>query len=51
MMAELFGKEHGYCKGKGGSTHIADIEAGILGANGVMGGGIPISVGAALSSQ
>ena len=51
MMAELFGKATGYCKGKGGSMHIADIDLGILGANGIVGGGLPIAVGAALSSQ
>ena len=51
MMAELFGKKTGYCKGKGGSMHIADINIGILGANGIVGGGIPIAVGAALSSK
>jgi TPP-dependent pyruvate/acetoin dehydrogenase alpha subunit len=51
MMAELFGKKTGYCKGKGGSMHIADINLGILGANGIVGGGIPIAVGAALSSK
>jgi len=51
MMAELFGKKTGYCKGKGGSMHIADIDIGILGANGIVGGGIPIAVGAALSSK
>lgn len=51
MMAELFGKRTGYCKGKGGSMHIADVEIGILGANGIAGGGIPIAVGAALSSK
>ncbi len=49
MMAELFGKKTGYCKGKGGSMHIADMNIGILGANGVAGGGIPIAVGAGLS--
>lgn len=48
MMAELFGKVTGYCGGKGGSMHIADFERGILGANGVVGGGIPIATGAAL---
>ena len=42
MMAELFGKKTGYCKGKGGSMHIADMDAGILGANGIAGGGLPI---------
>ncbi|MGM0365899.1 MAG: thiamine pyrophosphate-dependent dehydrogenase E1 component subunit alpha [Actinomycetota bacterium] len=46
MMAELLGKSTGYCKGRGGSMHIADTELGILGANGIVGGGIPISVGA-----
>jgi pyruvate dehydrogenase E1 component alpha subunit len=51
MMAELFGKKTGYCKGKGGSMHIADVAIGILGANGIAGGGIPIAVGAALSSK
>jgi pyruvate dehydrogenase E1 component alpha subunit len=51
MMAELFGKTTGYCKGKGGSMHIADVEIGILGANGIAGGGIPLAVGAALSSK
>ncbi|HEY3111171.1 MAG TPA: thiamine pyrophosphate-dependent enzyme [Chloroflexota bacterium] len=51
MMAELLGKATGYCKGKGGSMHIADVEAGILGANGIVGGGIGIATGAALGSQ
>lgn len=51
MMAELFGRRTGYCKGKGGSMHIADVELGILGANGIVGGGLPIAVGAALSAQ
>jgi pyruvate dehydrogenase E1 component alpha subunit len=51
MMAELFGKKTGYCKGKGGSMHIADVDIGILGANGIAGGGIPIAVGAALSCK
>lgn len=49
MMAELTGKENGYCKGKGGSMHIADFSLGILGANGIVGGGIPIATGAGLS--
>lgn len=49
MMAELCGKKAGYCKGKGGSMHIADMSLGILGANGVVGGGLPITVGAGLS--
>lgn len=45
MYAELMGRETGYCKGRGGSMHIADMKIGILGANGIVGGGIPISVG------
>ena len=49
MMAEFIGKETGYCRGRGGSMHIADIDGGNLGANGVVGGGIPISVGVGLS--
>ena len=49
MMAELLGKRDGYCKGKGGSMHIADLTHGNLGANGIVGGGIPIAVGAALT--
>lgn len=49
MMAEFLGKETGYCKGKGGCMHIADFSVGSLGANGIVGGGIPIGVGAALS--
>ena len=48
MMAELFGKATGYCGGKGGSMHIADFEKGILGANGIVGGGTPIAAGAGL---
>jgi len=51
MMAELFGKRTGYCKGKGGSMHIADFSVGMLGANGVVGGGYNIAVGAGLSAQ
>lgn len=49
MFAEFFGKEDGYCRGRGGSMHIADVAVGNLGANGIVGGGIPIAVGAALS--
>jgi len=49
MMAELLGKATGYCKGKGGSMHIADLARGNLGANGVVGGGHAIAVGAALT--
>lgn len=51
MMAELFGKETGYCKGRGGSMHITDAAIGHLGANGIVGGHIGIAVGAALWSQ
>jgi acetoin:2,6-dichlorophenolindophenol oxidoreductase subunit alpha len=51
MMAELFGRRSGYCKGKGGSMHIFDFGLGILGANGIVGGGIPIATGAALADQ
>lgn len=49
MFAELLGKETGYCKGRGGSMHIADVKIGMLGANGIVGAGIPIAVGAALA--
>lgn len=51
MMAELFGKPEGYCRGRSGSMHIADPDVGILGANAIVGGGLPIAVGAALSSK
>ena len=51
MMAEVFGKETGYCKGRGGSMHIADVEKGNLGATGIVGGNIPVAVGAALSMK
>lgn len=51
MMAELYGKKTGYCKGKGGSMHIADMTVGILGANGIAGGGLPIAVGAGWSAK
>ncbi len=51
MFAEFFGKTTGYCKGRGGSMHIADVASGNLGANGIVGGGIPIAVGAALSAK
>jgi TPP-dependent pyruvate/acetoin dehydrogenase alpha subunit len=51
MMAELFGRVDGYCKGKGGSMHIADFSIGMLGANGIVGGGLPIATGAALAAQ
>lgn len=49
MMAELRGKETGYCRGRGGSMHIADLDTGNLGANGIVGGGVPIAAGAALA--
>jgi len=51
MMAELFGRRTGYCKGKGGSMHIADFSIGMLGANGVVGGGFNIATGAGLSAK
>jgi len=49
MLAEIMGKETGYCKGRGGSMHIADVTTGNLGANGIVGAGLPIAVGASLS--
>jgi acetoin:2,6-dichlorophenolindophenol oxidoreductase subunit alpha len=51
MMAEIYGKRTGYCKGKGGSMHIADFALGILGANGIVGGGIPIATGSGLAAK
>ncbi|MBP1723944.1 MAG: pyruvate dehydrogenase component, alpha subunit [Deltaproteobacteria bacterium] len=51
FMAELFGRRDGYCKGKAGSMHVACKELGIIGSNGVVGGGIPISLGTAFASQ
>jgi len=51
MVAELLQKDTGYCRGYGGSMHIADIKAGNLGANGIVGAGTPLGVGAALASQ
>ena len=51
MMAELFGKKTGYCKGKGGSMHIADFSVGMLGANGLVGGGYTLATGAALAEK
>jgi pyruvate dehydrogenase E1 component alpha subunit len=50
MMAEIYGKKGGYCKGKGGSMHIVDFSLGILGANGIVGAGLPIATGSALAS-
>jgi len=51
MLAEIFGRATGYCKGKGGSMHIADVSRGMLGADGIVGGGIPIATGAALGCR
>ena len=51
MMAEVLGKEAGYCKGKGGSMHISDFSKGILGANGIVGAGIPIATGSGYSAK
>ena len=51
MMKEIYGRADGLCKGKGGSMHIADIEKGMLGANGIVGAGAPIAVGAAMSCK
>ena len=51
MMAELFGRRDGYCRGKGGSLHIADLAAGMLGANGIVGAGYAIAAGAALTAK
>ncbi|SDH86805.1 thiamine pyrophosphate-dependent dehydrogenase E1 component subunit alpha [Alteribacillus bidgolensis] len=51
MMAELFGKVSGLCKGKGGSMHIADLDKGMLGANGIVGGGFPLACGSALTAK
>jgi TPP-dependent pyruvate/acetoin dehydrogenase alpha subunit len=49
MLAEICGRATGYCKGKGGSMHIADLDLGIIGANGIVGAGLPIAVGAAIA--
>ncbi len=51
MMREIYGSAEGLCKGKGGSMHIADVDKGMLGANGIVGAGAPIAVGAALSAK
>jgi pyruvate dehydrogenase E1 component alpha subunit len=51
MMAELFGRSTGYCKGKGGSMHIADFQVGMLGANGIVAGGFGLATGAGLAAQ
>ena len=51
MMAEIYGKKTGTCHGKGGSMHIADLDAGMMGANGIVGGGPPLVCGAALAAK
>ena len=51
MMAELLGRSNGYCRGKGGSMHIADFSVGMLGANGIVGAGMPIATGAGLAAS
>jgi len=51
MMAEIMGKATGTCKGKGGSMHIADLDGGNLGANGIVGGGMGMAIGAALTQK
>jgi TPP-dependent pyruvate/acetoin dehydrogenase alpha subunit len=51
MMAEILGRKDGYCRGKGGSMHITDVSKGMLGSDGIVGGGIPIAVGAALGMK
>ena len=51
MFAELYGRATGYCHGKGGSMHIADLDLGILGANGIVAGGAPMAMGAAFASK
>ncbi|MGH9628148.1 MAG: thiamine pyrophosphate-dependent enzyme [Bryobacteraceae bacterium] len=51
MMAEILGRADGYCRGKGGSMHITDVSKGMLGSDGIVGGGLPIAVGAALAAR
>jgi TPP-dependent pyruvate/acetoin dehydrogenase alpha subunit len=51
MMAEFMGKETGYCRGRGGSMHMADVATGNLGANGIVAGGVPMAAGVGLSIQ
>ena len=51
MLAELFGRENGYCRGRGGSMHVTDAELGILGTNGIVGAGFPVACGSALASK
>lgn len=50
FMAEIFGRRDGYCRGRGGSMHVASSELGLIGSNGIVGGGIPISLGTAFAS-
>src|SRR5271166_7141008 len=50
-ICELFGKDDGYCRGRGGSMHIADFTVGHLGANAIVGGGVPIATGAAMANR
>ena len=50
-IGELFGKDDGYCRGRGGSMHIADFTVGHLGANAIVGGGVPIATGAAMANR
>jgi pyruvate dehydrogenase E1 component alpha subunit len=51
MMAEIYGRKTGICRGMGGSMHVADVSKGILGANGIVGGGVSLTTGAALAAQ
>src|SRR5262249_53124027 len=51
MLAEILGKATGYCRGKGGSMHVASIELGAVGANGIVGGGVPIAVGLGIAAR
>ena len=51
MMAEVMGKVTGYCRGKGGEMHIADVQLGVLGANGIVGAGIGIATGSAFTAK
>ena len=48
-LAELYGKESGFCHGRGGSMHVTKVESGLLGANGIVGGGIPLATGSAMA--
>lgn len=51
FMAEIYGRRNGFCKGKSGSMHVADKQVGVVGANGIVGGGLPIALGTAFASQ